>query len=206
MTVSFLGIIFLDLQVLNAEEESKTPGDLVGTQATKGKSALISNSILQHQPRVATLHTGMPPSTHQLRSRFQESLGKYGAKSFEASKRKTDSAKQQYSLSLLAAVAQDRLISSQIIEGGVDAVLFENFIYHSLRSIRSDPELAAREVILLMDNAVIHKHQSVLETALKFRVNVLFNAEYSPWLNPIENLFNKVKRELRQLRGSLNTK
>lgn len=77
-------------------------------------------------------------------------------------------------------------MSSQVIEGGVDSVLFENFIYHTLRSVRTDPETKDREVVLLMDNAVIHKHQSVLETALKLKVNVLFNAEYSPWLNPIE--------------------
>jgi transposase len=54
-----------------------------------------------------------------------------------------------------------------------------------------------RDVVLMMDNAVIHKHSAVLETARKFRVNVLFNAEYSPWLNPIEQLFGLVKKELK---------
>jgi transposase len=44
-----------------------------------------------------------------------------------------------------------------------------------------------------MDNAVIHKHSKVLETARKFKVNVLFNAEYSPWLNPVEQLFGHLK-------------
>jgi transposase len=48
-------------------------------------------------------------------------------------------------------------------------------------------------VVLFMDNAVIHKHQGLLETAQKFKVHVLFNAQYSPWLNPIENLFNYLK-------------
>ena len=45
---------------------------------------------------------------------------------------------------------------------------------------------------------MIHKHSSVLETARRLKVNVLFNAEYSPWLNPVENLFAKIKRELRK--------
>ena len=54
-----------------------------------------------------------------------------------------------------------------------------------------------RDVVLMMDNAVIHKHSAVLETARRFRVNVLFNAEYSPWLNPIEQLFGFVKKELK---------
>lgn len=78
------------------------------------------------------------------------------------------------------------MVSSQIIEGGVDSVVFENFLYHTLRSIRYDQRLRDRPVVLLMDNAVIHKHESVLSTALKMKVNVLFNAEYSPWLNPVE--------------------
>jgi len=48
-----------------------------------------------------------------------------------------------------------------------------------------------------MDNAVIHRFSEVLETAKRFKVVVLFNAEYSPWLNPIEQLFSFVKLQLR---------
>lgn len=65
-------------------------------------------------------------------------------------------------------------------------MLFENSIYHTLLNIRTDKELSAKKVVLLMDNAIIHKYSEMLETARKFKVNVLFNAEYSPWLNPIE--------------------
>ncbi len=49
-----------------------------------------------------------------------------------------------------------------------------------------------------MDNAVIHKHSVVMETARRMKVNVLFNAEYSPWLNPIEQLFGHVKKKLNE--------
>ena len=94
--------------------------------------------------------------------------------------------KQNFSISLIAAISQDNIVSSQLIEGGVDSVIFENFIYYTLRSIRTNPRFSNRPVVLLMDNAVIHKHSIVLETARKMKVNVLFNAEYSPWLNPIE--------------------
>lgn len=63
--------------------------------------------------------------------------------------------------------------------------------------MRSSDCAGKRDVVLLMDNAVIHKHSSVLEVTRHFKVNVLFNAEYSPWLNPIERLFDHVKRNLR---------
>ena len=48
-----------------------------------------------------------------------------------------------------------------------------------------------------MDNAVIHKHSVVLETIRKMKVNLLFNAEYSPWLNPIEQLFGYIKKNMK---------
>ena len=85
-----------------------------------------------------------------------------------------------------------------MLEGGVDSVIFENFIYNTLRSVRTNPNTADKTVVLLMDNAVIHKHSIVLETARKMKVNILFNAEYSPWLNPIEQLFGTVKDKIKK--------
>ena len=48
------------------------------------------------------------------------------------------------------------MISNQLIEGGVDSSLFENFIYETLLSIRQDKELASKDIILLMDNVPFH--------------------------------------------------
>jgi transposase len=63
--------------------------------------------------------------------------------------------------------------------------------------VRSDKDLNQRKVVLLMDNAVIHKYSELMETIRKFKVVLLFNAEYSPWLNPIEQLFSYVKAHLK---------
>ena len=84
------------------------------------------------------------------------------------------------------------------MEGGVDSVVFENFVYQTLLSIRKDKNYKDRDVVLLMDNAAIHKHSQVKETARKMKVNILFNAEYSPWLNPIEQLFRHLKEKLKE--------
>jgi transposase len=48
-----------------------------------------------------------------------------------------------------------------------------------------------------MDNAVIHRHSAVLDTCTRLKVNVLYNAEYSPWLNPVEQLFGYVKGQMK---------
>ena len=105
---------------------------------------------------------------------------------------------QQYSLSLMAAVSQHKVVSYQVIEGGVDAVLFEHFIYRTLQSVKADPANQGKDVVLFMDNAVIHLTSSVLETIKRMGVHALFNAEYSPWLNPVEMLFAHIKKCLRQ--------
>jgi transposase len=54
-------------------------------------------------------------------------------------------------------------------------------------------------VVLFIDNAAIHHHASVLQTCRLFKVNVLFNAPYSPWLNPVEKLFALAKRKMMDL-------
>ncbi len=113
------------------------------------------------------------------------------------SKQQMPEKKQQYSVSMIAAISQDKIISHQILEGGVDSVAFENFIYCSLNSLRREPTYKDKDIVLFMDNAVIHKHSQVLETARRMKVNVVFNAEYSPQLNPIEQLFSYVKRKLK---------
>jgi hypothetical protein len=71
--------------------------------------------------------------------------------------RKSTVKKQNYSMSLISAIAQDRIIANQVLEGAVDRVIFENFIYQTLVSVRNDKELASKKVLLLLDNAQIHK-------------------------------------------------
>ena len=98
---------------------------------------------------------------------------------------------------MISAITQDRVLANQVVEGSVDSVLFENFIYQTLLHLRTDHITATKEILLFLDNAVIHKHSGVLDSFRKFKVNVLFNAEYSPWLNPIEMYFGYLKKQLR---------
>ena len=96
-------------------------------------------------------------------------------------------------------MTKDKVISIQMLEGGTDAVVFENFIYCTLNFLRRDPSTANKDIVLFMDNAAIHKKSTVFETARKMKANILFNAQYSPWLNPIEQLFNRLKQSLRKM-------
>ena len=73
-----------------------------------------------------------------------------------------------------------------------------------LVGMNNNPEYEGKNIILYLDNARIHSHSMVLETARRMKVNVLFNAPYSPWLNPIENLFNHLKKRTKD--DNVNTR
>ena len=72
--------------------------------------------------------------------------------------------------------------------------MFHEVLFQMMKSIRSNRETRGKPVILFMDNAKFHHHSKILELCQRMRVNVLFNAQYSPWLNPIELFFGYVKR------------
>jgi hypothetical protein len=110
--------------------------------------------------------------------------------------KKTDIKLQQYSFSFIAAITQSKLLATEIIEGAYDATLFEDVVFKMLSSIRSDPQTKHHSVLLFMDNAPFHQHSRVRDACRHLKVNLLYNAPYSPWLNPIELLFSIVKRRL----------
>jgi transposase len=107
-------------------------------------------------------------------------------------------------MSFIAAITQDKLLCSEIVEGGYDATLFEETVFRMLEHLRTNPATARQNIVVFMDNAVIHHHSQVLATCRAMKANVLFNAQYSPWLNPVEYLFWFMKRQL--LKKSINTK
>ena len=82
--------------------------------------------------------------------------------------------------------------------------MFEDFIQRMLVGMNNNPEFEGKNIILYLDNARIHSHSMVLETARRMKVNVLFSAPYSPWLNPIENLFNHLKKRTKD--DNVNTR
>ncbi len=87
---------------------------------------------------------------------------------------------QQYSFTLISAVSKDEVVANQLIEGGVDSSVYEHFTRKLLESVHMQEKHRNKRVVLLMDNAVIHHHQQVVDTVLKFHAILLFNVPYSP--------------------------
>ena len=77
-------------------------------------------------------------------------------------------------------------------------MLFDNFLFETLSALRTNEATARKRIVVFMDNASIHKTPSVLVTARKLKADVILNAQYSPFLNPVEQLFCHLKRQIRQ--------
>ena len=97
-------------------------------------------------------------------------------------------------MSLLSAITQDSVLANMVVEGGVDAAVFEHFVHEVLKHLRSKEGHEKRPIVLLMDNASVHQHRAVVELAVHYHAHVLYSAQYSPWLNPVEAYFWRLKR------------
>ena len=89
------------------------------------------------------------------------------------------------------------MLANMVVEGGVDAAVFEHFLRGLLGHLRAKEGREKRPVVLLMDNASVHHHESIVRLALHYGVYVLYSAQYSPWLNPIEAYFWRLKKMLK---------
>ena len=98
---------------------------------------------------------------------------------------------------LLAGITEGKVLGIQLVEGGVDASVFDNFIYELLLIIRRDRRYDNRVVVIFMDNATIHRQEIVTKTVLGMKVFLLYTPQYSPQLNPVEKFFKYVKTKLR---------
>ena len=96
-------------------------------------------------------------------------------------------------ISVVAALSIARLEHFQVFETSVNADRFMDYLRNLLPLIRDRYRNNARIPMLVMDNARIHKTRAVLNLLKK----VTFLPPYSPFLNPIENIFSLWKRHVR---------
>ena len=77
---------------------------------------------------------------------------------------------------------------------GVDFGSFLLELIHNNKEIKEN----LRDYVFYMDNASIHKAKKL--KGLYSKINVLFAPPYSPFLNPIEEVFCWVKHYVRKLK------
>ena len=95
-------------------------------------------------------------------------------------------------MTFLAALRHDRIDAPFVLEGPINGQSFRIYIEQVLL-----PTLKPGDVVIL-DNLGSHKGKAVRETIRSVGSKLLFLPPYSPDLNPIEQVFSKLKALLRK--------
>jgi len=95
--------------------------------------------------------------------------------------------------SIVAARCEKKTLAPLAYEGTTDSTLFEFWFENMLI-----PELRAGQIVVL-DNATIHRKRKLRELAKNAGCSLLFLPPYSPDLNPIENFWAWLKKELKEM-------
>ena len=99
------------------------------------------------------------------------------------------------SLTILSSLRLDGTTEALVFEGALNGEMFMAYMKNCL-----GPSLKKGDVVI-MDNLSSHK-VSVLEAIVKERgAKIEYLPPYSPDLNPVENMWSKIKAQLRQIKG-----
>jgi len=95
-------------------------------------------------------------------------------------------------LTFLAALRHDRIDAPFVLDGPINSEYFRAWVEQHLV-----PTLAPGDVVIL-DNLGSHKGKAVRKAIRKAGAQLIFLPPYSPDLNPIEQVFAKLKTLLRK--------
>jgi transposase len=95
-------------------------------------------------------------------------------------------------MTFIAALRHDRIDAPFVLDGPINGAAFRAYVEHVLV-----PTLKPGDIVVL-DNLGSHKGQAVRDAIRKAKSHLLFLPPYSPDLNPIEQMFAKLKHLLRE--------
>lgn len=95
---------------------------------------------------------------------------------------------------LIHAIAMDGTRAALLLDGPVNSICFAGFCRDYLA-----PNLENGDLVIL-DNLSSHKAVAAAEAIEAAGASLVYLPPYSPDLNPIENIFSKVKQLIRKLR------
>ncbi len=95
---------------------------------------------------------------------------------------------------LVHAVALDGTRAAMVLDGPIDSLCFAGFCEHFLA-----PALQPGDLVVL-DNLSSHKSAAAIATVEAVGAKMVYLPPYSPDLNPIENVFSKIKQLIRGFR------
>lgn len=95
---------------------------------------------------------------------------------------------------LVHAVALDGTRAAMVLDGPLNGVCFTGFCQQFLA-----PTLHPGDLVIL-DNLSSHKSSAAIAAVQRVGAEMIYLPPYSPDLNPIENIFSKIKQLIRGLK------
>ena len=92
----------------------------------------------------------------------------------------------------VAALRADGLVAPLVVDGAINGDIFRAWVEQQLVRVLRPGD------IVVMDNLPAHKVAGVRQAIQAVDANLLYLPPYSPDFNPIENLFAKVKAQMRK--------
>jgi transposase len=96
-------------------------------------------------------------------------------------------------MTFVAALRHDRIDSPWVLDGPINAESFTVYV-------KMVPTLEVGDLVM-MDNLGSHKRKAIRRAIRSAGAKLLFLPKYSPDLNPIEQVFTKLKHMLRKKRA-----
>ena len=90
--------------------------------------------------------------------------------------------------SMVMAISRKRMIGFKIVEGSFNRILFNEFMDTIVKPNTN--------YMFLMDNAKIHRNK-IMKKEIKDKI--IYNVPYCPQYNPIEYVFNVLKKEIKDV-------
>lgn len=97
--------------------------------------------------------------------------------------------------SVCCAISKDKIIYFERQDKAFTTETFNSFIYNLISKLRNEN---MNNMIITMDNVAFHKSPIIASTLRAAGHSINFLPAYSPFLNPIENMFSKVKTLVRR--------
>jgi transposase len=98
-------------------------------------------------------------------------------------------------MTFMAALRVDRIDAPWLLDGPINARSFKTYVETQLLATLRPGD------IVVLDNLGSHKDKAIRQMVRKAGAKILFLPPYSPDLNPIEQLFAKIKHILRKAMG-----
>ena len=100
--------------------------------------------------------------------------------------------------SVICCMDLNGVVALRIIKGGVKSPDFFSFVSKLIE--KECPPLKRNNILLFMDNAKVHHSKDYMKKFANY-CNIIYNAPYTPQLNPIEFLFSRLKSDVKKLKS-----